>query len=69
MKKMSDKKLAWGSEKSDDFFPKGVHMKDLKKVGSPSGFKYPDSAEAIERDQSKSLSTMNNNKPKEGFRH
>lgn len=71
MKSMNDKKMDMkrGEVDSEAFFPESAHHKKLPKAGEVKGFKYPDTEEAIHRDQQQFVKETSSNMPKSGFRH
>ena len=71
MKPMSERKMKMssGKPKSEGFFPSESEVRVLPKASEIKGFDYPDSDEAIHRDQQESISKSSRNQPKPGFRH
>lgn len=71
MKPMSDRKMDMrrGEPDSDGYFPENAEMRVLPKVGDIKGFKYPDTDEAVHRDQEEGVKDTSRNLPKSGFRH
>lgn len=71
MKPMSERKMDMrpGKPNSDGYFPEEAHRKELKRAGEIRGFKYPDTEEALIRDQDQGVRETSANMPKPGFRH
>ena len=71
MKPMNEKKMDMrpGKPMSDGFFPEEAHTKALGRPGDIKGFKYPDTEEAIYRDQESFVKDTSKNMPKSEFRH
>ena len=71
MKPMSSRKMDMnpGNPKSDAFFPENAHNKPLARAGELSDHKYPDTEEAIARDQQSFIKSANRAKAKPDFRH
>ncbi len=71
MKSMSDRKMDMnkGKPKSAEFFPEEAHQKSLPRAGEISDHKYPDTEEAIHRDQQSFIKDANKAKAKPDFRH
>ena len=71
MKQMSDRKMDMnrGEPDSDGYFPESAHHKKLARAGEIKGFKYPDTEEAIHRDQESMVKETSKNMPKPEFRH
>ena len=58
-----------GEPDSDGFFPEEPQRHVMAKVGEIRGFKYPDTEEAIHRDQEQMVRETSKNMPKPEFRH
>jgi len=58
-----------GEPESEDFFPEQPERRVLARVGEVRGFKYPDTEDAIFRDQTQFVKATSNNLPKPDFRH
>ncbi len=71
MKNMSERKMGMGkgSVDSDGYFPDAPEHRKLARAGEIKGFKYPDTDEAIHRDQNSMVSDTSKNMPKSNFRH
>lgn len=71
MKPMSERKMdmRMGKPESSPFFPEEAEHKPLKRAGEIRGFKYPDTEEAVIRDQDQGVRETSANMPKPGFRH
>jgi hypothetical protein len=71
MKSMNDRKMDMnrGNPKSNAFFPEDAHNKALPRAGEISDHKYPDTEEAIARDQQSFVKSANRAKAKSDFRH
>lgn len=71
MKSMSDRKMdmSKGGPDSTGFFPEEAHNKKLMRAGEISEHKYPDTEEAIHRDQQSFVKDANKAKAKPDFRH
>jgi len=71
MKPMNQKELGMrkGEPDSEGFFPEQPHVKILRPVGEVTGFKYPDTEEAVYRDQEESVRDTSRAIPKKDFRH
>ena len=69
MKQMSDRKMDMRRGEPESFFPDGAERKSMPRAGEIKGFKYPDTEEAIHRDQESSVKSTSKNMPKPEFRH
>ena len=69
MKPMTDRKMDMGRGEPESFFPDAPHKKDLRRPGEVRGFKYPDTEEAIHRDQDQQVKATNAGMAKPDFRH
>jgi hypothetical protein len=71
MKSMSDRKMdmTGGKPDSDAFFPEEAQHKILKRPGEIRGMRYPDTEEAVYRDQTQMTTATSSNMPKDNFRH
>ncbi len=71
MKPMSQRKMDMnkGGPDSDGFFPESAEHKKLPRAGEINSPKYPDTEEAIHRDQQSFVKDTNKAKPKPEFRH
>lgn len=58
-----------GEPESSAYFPEMPHRKELPRAGEIRDFKYPDTEEAILRDQNQYVKNTNSNMPKPEFRH
>lgn len=69
MKPMSDRKMDMRKGEPESFFPDGAERKPMPRAGEIKGFKYPDTEEAIHRDQMSSVGNVSKSLPKPEFRH
>lgn len=72
MKAISDRKMdmSRGEPDSDGYFPEMAHHKKLGRPGEiKMGQKYPDTEEAVLRDQDQFVSSTGKDLPKPGYRH
>lgn len=71
MKPMNEKKMDMnrGEVDSEAFFPESAHHKKLARAGEIRSFKYPDTQEAVHRDQEQFVKETSKNMPKPEFRH
>ena len=69
MKSMSDRKMDMVKGEGESFFPEQAHHKILPRAGEIKGFKYPDTEEALHRDQQQFVKATSGNMPKPEFRH
>ncbi|CAB4126540.1 hypothetical protein UFOVP80_30 [uncultured Caudovirales phage] len=71
MKPMTEKKMDMkkGEPDSEGFFPEMPHTHKMNRPGEIKGFKYPDTEEAVHRDQEQFVKETSANMPKTGFRH
>lgn len=71
MKPMSERKMGMGRGEPDSeaFFPEQAHHKKMPRAGEINSPKYPDTEEAIHRDQEQFVRESNKAKPKPEFRH
>jgi len=71
MKPMSDRKMDMnrGEVDSEAFFPESAQHKKMARAGEIKGFKYPDTQEAVHRDQEQGVRETSKNMPKPEFRH
>lgn len=69
MKPMSERKMDMKKGEPESFFPDSPERKGMPRAGEIKGFKYPDTEEAIHRDQQSSVSSTSKNMPKPEFRH
>lgn len=71
MKPMSERKMDMksGKPKSEGFFPEDAEMRALPRAGEIKGFDYPDTDQAINRDQDQFVKSTSSNMPKPEFRH
>lgn len=71
MKQLSDRKMDMkrGNPESSGFFPEEPHRHVMARAGEIKGFKYPDTEEAIHRDQNSMVKDTSKNMPKPEFRH
>jgi hypothetical protein len=71
MKPINERKMDMnrGEVDSEAFFPEAPHHKKLGRAGEIRGFKYPDTEEAVMRDQTQAVSNTSKNMPKPEFRH
>lgn len=71
MKPMSERKMPMkkGEVKSEPYFPETPEHMPMARAGEIRGFKYPDTAEAIHRDQEQGVKETSKNMPKPEFRH
>ena len=71
MKPMNARKMDMnsGAVDSEGYFPESAQHKKLPRAGEIKGFKYPDTEEAVSRDQSQFVRDTSKNMPKPEFRH
>lgn len=69
MKPMSDRKMDMSRGEPESFFPDQAHKRALPRSGEIKGFKYPDTDQAIHRDQEQFVKATSSNLPKPDFRH
>ena len=69
MKPMNQRNMDMKRGEPESFFPDSPHRKELPRNGEIKDFKYPDTEEAIARDQSQFVKETNSNMPKPEFRH
>ena len=71
MKPMSERKMDMnpGKPKSAEFFPEEAQRRELPRSGAITDNKYPDTEEAIHRDQQSFVKDVNAAKAKPDFRH
>lgn len=69
MKPMSESKMGMSRGEPESFFPDQPHKKAMSRPGEIKDFKYPDTEEAIHRDQESSVKNTSKNMPKPDFRH
>lgn len=69
MKPMSDRKMDMRKGQPESFFPDSAEKKAMPRAGEIKGFKYPDTEEAIARDQKSQVAATSKNMPKPDFRH
>jgi hypothetical protein len=71
MKPMSDRKMGMnkGNPKSSEFFPEEAHNKSMPRAGEIGSPKYPDTEEAIHKDQQSFVKDANKGKSKPDYRH
>ena len=71
MKSMNDRKMDMnkGQPKSAEFFPEEAQNKALPRAGEIGSPKYPDTEEAIHKDQQSFVKDANRAKAKPDFRH
>lgn len=71
MKSMTDRKMDMnkGGVKSAEFFPEEAHHKAMPRAGEISDSKYPDTEEAIHKDQQSFVKDANKARAKPDYRH
>lgn len=71
MKSMTDRKMdmSGGQPESEGFFPEQPQRKVLDRPGEIRGMRYPDTEEAVYRDQTQMTTATSANMPKADFRH
>ncbi len=69
MKPMSERKMDMRRGEPESFFPDAAERKEMPRAGEIKDFKYPDTEEAIARDQESSVKMTSKNMPKPDFRH
>ncbi len=71
MKPMKDKRMdmSRGEVDSEAFFPESAHHKKMPRAGEIKDFKYPDTEEAVHRDQESFVKDASRAQPKQDFRH
>lgn len=69
MKPMTDRKMDMSRGEPESFFPDMAHKKAMPRAGEVKGFKYPDTEEAIHRDQQEAVRDTTASLPKPNFRH
>lgn len=69
MKPMSDRKMDMKAGQPESFFPDSAERRALPRAGEIKGFTYPDTDQAIHRDQQSSVANVSKNMPKPEFRH
>jgi len=69
MKPMSERKMDMKRGEPESFFPDSAERRAMPRAGEIKDFKYPDTEEAIARDQESSVKMTSKNMPKPDFRH
>ena len=69
MKPMTERNMDMKKGQPESFFPDGAERKAMPRAGEIKGFKYPDTEEAIHRDQQSEVTATSRSLPKPDFRH